>query len=419
MKKLSVSELISQIKGSLESDYPSIYVSGEVANLSRAHSGHWYWSLGDGRSSVSVAMFRGDAIRNPEVKTLKEGDKIDCIGGISVYPPRGTFQLIAKRIIKSGKGDLKLQYEKLKADLAAKGLFDLEHKKAIPAFPQKVALVTSATGAAAHDFLKTVQNSGAMIDVVLVPALVQGKSAAQSVIKAIDTIESKLSGIDAIVVCRGGGSMEDLWCFNDVDLANRIYGCSLPVVSGIGHQTDFTIIDYVSDIRCETPTAAATLLIRPSLEVQGNINFLKKGLLNSMERVLQKIDRVLVDANPLQQAQLLLRNLKNWELRLSRLSLLDRAQNLIDLPSKQMRLDDLIAQVVLLNNQRLDQLVNRLEVLQAKLFAMSPDSVLERGYTYVTFGEKVVKDWQSFQELPNASSLSLFFHDGEGHVKKD
>ena len=275
----SVSEVIFNIKRLLEGEFRTVSVEGEISNLSHSSSGHWYLTLSDSDSSLSAAVFKMDALRNPLMKSLKNGDKVICSGSIGVYNKRGTFQLIVKRISPVGKGDLKEQFEMLKRKLAAEGLFDPQIKKEIPTLPNRIAVITAKGAAALQDFLNIIDRRTQWYDILLSPALVQGDAAPASLRKALfnvikysmDAPEDKK--IDVIVFTRGGGSMEDLWAFNDEGLAWDIFNCPIPVISAVGHQVDTTICDMVSDLRCETPSAAAEVLSSAQAEIKETLDW--------------------------------------------------------------------------------------------------------------------------------------------------
>src|SRR5690606_12931867 len=211
-------------------------------------------------------------MRNPLIRNLKNGDKIVVVGPISVYQKRGSFQLLAKRIFPAGEGQLKLQYERLKARLSQEGLFDIEKKKPIPKFPRRIAVITAEHGAALQDFLNVMERRSLWMDILIIPALVQGDGAPRSLLNALKKAES-IEGVDVIVLTRGGGSIEDLWGFNDENLVRAIDNCTIPVISAVGHQVDFTLCDYVSDHRSETPTAAAEILSQPQTELNSRLVF--------------------------------------------------------------------------------------------------------------------------------------------------
>ena len=254
---LSVSSLNEQIKTSLETTFSFIYVEGEVSNLTYHTSGHIYFSIKDEKSTISCVMFRGNA---QYLKfRLEVGQKIVISGSLTVYTPRGNYQLLCSKIEPSGVGALALAYEQLKTKLQIKGYFDSDLKKPLPKFPKKIALVTSNTGAAIQDMKKVAQNRWTLVEITLVPCLVQGESAKDDIVRSIK-IANNLD-VDVIVVGRGGGSIEDLWAFNEECVADAIFESQVPVVSAVGHENDFVISDFVADIRASTPSNAMEIIL--------------------------------------------------------------------------------------------------------------------------------------------------------------
>lgn len=253
---LSVSQLNQAVSRLLERNFPLSWVAGEVSNFTRAASGHWYFTLKDQNAQVRAVMFRGRAQYadfNP-----REGDKVEVRVLVTLYAARGDFQLNVEAIRRAGIGNLYEAFLKLKQKLADAGLFDPERKRPLPAFPRTIGIVTSPQAAALRDILTTLKRRAPHIGIILYPTAVQGAGSAAKIAAAI-TSASRRAECDVLLVCRGGGSMEDLWSFNDESVAQAIADCSMPVIAGIGHETDFTIADFVADLRAPTPTAAAEL----------------------------------------------------------------------------------------------------------------------------------------------------------------
>lgn len=249
---ISVSTLNTQIKSLLETTFINVSVEGEISNLTYHNSGHIYFSIKDEKSTISCVMFKGNA-KYLKFK-LEVGQKIVISGTITVYTPRGSYQLMCSKIEPSGQGALALAYEQLKVKLQAKGYFDQERKKTLPFYPKKIALVTSATGAAIEDMKKVATNRWPLIELILVPTLVQGDSSKFDIVDSIKYAQTL--DVDLIIVGRGGGSIEDLWAFNEECVADAIYTCSKPIISAVGHETDFLISDFVADVRAATPSNA-------------------------------------------------------------------------------------------------------------------------------------------------------------------
>ena len=281
----SVSEITRYIRDLLEEDgdLQDAWVQGEVSNFSRPTSGHIYFTLKDANSSLRCVMWRQTVLSQNYIPS--NGDAIEINGSIVVYETAGQYQLYADLIRPAGEGLLYQEFLRIKAKLEGEGLFDPQIKRAIPPFPRKVGIVTSPTGAALQDVLNTIQRRYPIVDVILSPTQVQGDQAAQQIVAALNAINSLIDP-DVILLVRGGGSIEDLWAFNDENLARAIAHSKAPVVTGIGHETDFTIADFVSDLRAPTPTAAAELATPNRLELLPEIQDL-------CQRIIQVINSVL------------------------------------------------------------------------------------------------------------------------------
>ena len=254
---ISVSELNALAKALLEDHLAGLWIAGEVSNLTRAASGHYYFSLKDSRAQVRCAMFKGAAARL--AKPLKEGDRIEVAGKISIYEARGEFQITVNEVRLKGLGQLYEAYERLKAQLQAEGAFAAERKKPLPARPQCIGIVTSLAAAALRDVVTTLKRRAPEIPVIVYPTTVQGAGSEFQIAQTIKTA-SQRAECDVLIVCRGGGSIEDLWAFNEEPVVRAIEACAIPVVSGVGHETDFTLADFVADVRAPTPTGAAELV---------------------------------------------------------------------------------------------------------------------------------------------------------------
>ena len=254
---ISVSELNALAKALLEDHLAGLRIAGEVSNLTRAASGHYYFSLKDSRAQVRCAMFKGAAARL--AKPLKEGDHIEVAGKISIYEARGEFQITVNEVRLKGLGQLYEAYERLKAQLQAEGAFAAELKKLLPARPQCIGIVTSLAAAALRDVVTTLKRRAPEIPVIVYPTSVQGAGSEFQIAQAIKTA-SQRAECDVLIVCRGGGSIEDLWAFNEEPVVRAIEACAIPIVSGVGHETDFTLADFVADVRAPTPTGAAELV---------------------------------------------------------------------------------------------------------------------------------------------------------------
>ncbi|MDJ1504759.1 exodeoxyribonuclease VII large subunit [Xanthocytophaga agilis] len=292
---LSVSDLTHVIKAILEEDpdLQQISVKGEVSNLTIHSSGHAYFTLKDEESQISCVMFRGQI--SPLIRPLlKAGAKLVVEGDVTVYVSRGQYQMQVTSIRDAGIGDLFQQFLLLKEKLKEEGLFEWEHKKPLPAFPQKIGIVTSPTGAVIQDMLRVFERRYPCVEVILSPSLVQGDLAAESVIRAFRRLQEE-PDLDVIIIARGGGSTEDLWGFNDERLARTIFDSAIPVVSAIGHETDFTILDFVADVRAATPTAAAELTTPDRAELLNALDSTKIYFLELLQKQLNESEQFLDD----------------------------------------------------------------------------------------------------------------------------
>ena len=293
-KAVSVSELTKHIKSVFEGEFSQLWVSGELSNVVHHRSGHLYFTLKDESAEIRAVMFRG--FRQYLPFTPEDGMSVLAFGSLSVYEPRGQYQLVVKQMEAAGIGSLFLALEALKRKLSNEGLFDKALKKLIPSYPKTVGVITSSTGAAVRDILNILERRAPHVSVCLRPALVQGNGAADDLISALKQMGNE-SDAEVIIIGRGGGSLEDLWAFNDEKLARAIAECDIPVISAVGHETDFTIADIVADLRAPTPSVAAELAAVPLTEIVGTLRNYRDKLTNQMGTVLnnawQKLDHVI------------------------------------------------------------------------------------------------------------------------------
>ena len=281
---LSVSQLNENIKTLLEEAFGRLYVEGEVSNLRQPQSGHTYFTLKDDKSQIRCVFFRPYGIRAARFEP-EDGMKILCRARLSTYLPRGEYQLIVESIEPQGTGALQKAFEQLKAKLAAEGLFDEARKKSLPFLPGRIGVVTSPTGAVIRDILNITRRRFPSVDIRIAPARVQGEGAASEIIAALQNLQ-QTEGVDIIIIARGGGSLEDLAPFNNEELAREIFRSSIPVVSAVGHETDFTICDFVADLRAPTPSAAAELVVPRRSDLLDTIYSLRQRLIAAQERLL-------------------------------------------------------------------------------------------------------------------------------------
>lgn len=266
---LTVSEITRRIKHSLESSFGSIVVQGEISNFKRHTSGHIYFTLKDDASQISAVLWRSraHALSFP----AEDGMKVVVTGRLTVYEVRGAYQIEVSSIRPVGIGELQIAFEYLKRKLAAEGLFDPDHKKPLPEYPDRIGIITSPTGAALHDILNILQRRFPAVEVLIRPTIVQGGNAVPDIVEALEDL-NRVGGVDVVILGRGGGSMEDLWAFNEEAVARAIFSSSIPVVSAIGHEIDFTIADFVADLRAPTPSAAAELVVRDRKDVLAKVH---------------------------------------------------------------------------------------------------------------------------------------------------
>lgn len=281
---ISVGELNEQIKSLLETTFLQVSVEGELSRITHHNSGHIYFTLKDKNSAISGVMFRGNASRLKF--RLEEGLKVVIQGAITLFKPRGTYQINAFSIEPSGHGVLALAYEQLKADLSASGYFDTQYKKEIPDYPSRIALVTSATGAALQDMLRVHVQRWPLCEMMLIDTIVQGEGAAYKIASALEFADD--GSYDVIVVGRGGGSLEDLWAFNERHVAEAIFNCSTPVVSAVGHEIDYLISDLVADLRAPTPSAAMQLILPDQNEVMMHLDSLSAQMSAQMSHIINR-----------------------------------------------------------------------------------------------------------------------------------
>lgn len=399
----TVSRLNSEVHTLLESEFPLLWVEGEVSNLARPSSGHWYFSLKDPQAQVRCAMFRN---RNQYLNFKpRDGLQVLIRARISLYEARGEYQLIAEHMEEAGHGALQRAFEALKQRLAAEGLFDAAHKRPLPRFPRRVGVITSPTGAAIRDVLSVLRRRYPALPVLVYPVPVQGEGAGERIAQAIRTA-SQRQDCDVLILTRGGGSLEDLWAFNEEVVARAIYDCQIPLVCGVGHEIDVTIADFAADMRAPTPSAAAEL-VSPDAHALAQ-QFARQGLrlhelmaqrLRAHGQQLQWLSQRLEHRHPSQRLQQSNQRLDELERRLQRamdLGLANREQRLARLtthfsalsPARRMeRLTDTVAGLELrlraAVHRRMDQSRARLEAQAGALNALSPLATLGRGYAIV------------------------------------
>lgn len=391
IKVLTVSDINSYIKRSFDNDFilQNSSVKGEISNIKFHSSGHIYFSLKDEYSKINCIMFKSST---KNLKFIPEnGMKIVVKGRISVYEKEGAYQLYCNEMKVDGIGELYIALEKLKTKLEAKGLFDKEHKKAIPAYSFNIGIVTSPTGAALRDIINVTKRRNRVVNLIVYPSLVQGQNAADNIINGINTL-NHIKNVDLIILARGGGSIEDLWCFNDENVAEAIYNSKKPIITGIGHEIDYTIADFVSDRRAPTPSAAAEVAVFDLKNTAQKVNFYKNSLESSI------------------------RNIKN-----------DRKDKLAFM-KKRLNLSSPMAYVAnqYVNIERLKELLNikingkitsnteKLHKIKGILEANNPSNILNKGYSVIEDENKNIIS--SIKELTKISKVNIIMKDGKSEV---
>ncbi len=384
----TVKELTQRIKWLLEENFLLVWVEGEIFQLKFHDSGHIFFTLKDEDALLRAVIFR-DAAQTVKIP-LKEGLRVLCFGRISVYPQRGEYRLVVQRVEPKGIGALQLAFEALKEELRRLGYFDPRNKKGLPAFPKRIALVTSTSGAAMRDFLKVAEERWAA-EVLVYPVRVQGEGAAEEIARAIYFLNENFEDLDLIVIARGGGSLEDLWAFNERVLAEAVFSSKIPVVSAVGHETDYTICDFVADARAPTPSAAAQMVLPD-----------KKKLL---ERLKNWEDRIKLSV--LKRLNRLERELYHLRRRLKHpLKTIREAE--AELLKAGERLRAAVKRIFKEREERLKNLENYLK-------ALSPFGILSKGYT-LTFLLPEGKLIKSKKEVPKGATLEVKFYDGSIRV---
>ncbi len=377
-KVYKVVELTRLIKSTLETGVGSVWLEGEISNVRRPQSGHYYLTIKDEHAQILGVLFRGNQ-RGLNFQPV-DGLLVRAYGDISVYERSGNYQIIIRRMEKSGKGALQERFEKLKQKLLKEGLFDKSLKKPVPALPQHVGVVTSGTGAAIRDILNVVSRRFPNLHLRLYPVRVQGDGAAREIAAAIAYFDEK-SDMDVIIAGRGGGSMEDLWCFNEEIVARAIAACRIPVISAVGHEIDFTISDFVADLRAPTPSAAAELVVGRKTEYENNISELERRLVRALrEKVVDVRNRIAAA-----EGSYVFREPGNMIARYSQqlesLRIKMRHQLIESARQSQQRVDDLSIRMLHQTRMWSQGCRHDLERLRSQLNAYDPRAVLRRGYS--------------------------------------
>jgi len=409
----SVSELADILRGLLEDSLPSVWVSGEISNFSRPASGHWYFTLKDERAQLRCAMFKNS---NYYVRPQpKDGDAVLVRAKVGIYPARGELQMIVEHLEAAGTGALLRAFEQLKARLAAEGLFDAALKRPLPKLPRRIGVITSGTGAALQDILNALRRRWPLAEVLLYPVPVQGSQAPPAIVRALRELPER-APVDVVLLARGGGSLEDLWAFNDEAVARAIRACPVPVVSGVGHEIDFTIADFAADVRAATPTAAAELVTPDIAERYARVDTLDIGLIGLVNRRVQQsrerlaqITGRLQTLHPGRRLQERAQRLDELDERLrhamaARLAQADErlrrgsqrfetAAPLARITLRQQQLRGLADRLSRAGSSTLSERRARLSQASALLNSFNPSAVLERGYALATGADgRILRD---------------------------
>ncbi len=388
MKVFSVSELTFAIKGVLEPSFRGIAVKGEISNFKLQSSGHLYFSLKDANAQISAVLFKGNAASLP--KLPKEGDQVIASGEISLYAPRGQYQIVIRELQFLGVGELLLKLHQLKEELSKRGWFDPERKKPLPKHPRRIGVVTSPTGAVIQDILHVLTRRFAGVQILLNPVKVQGEGAALEIAQAIDDF-NRFHLADLLIVGRGGGSIEDLWAFNEERVAKAIFESKIPIISAVGHETDFTIADWVADVRAPTPSAAAEIAIS---EKAALLQFLEGVKAQCRQRILQQIAQSKQHLNALKKHPLL------------------SSPYGVLAPAIQ-RLDDFARGLERVHPKfKIQEYRDRLNRLTHHLQSLHPNNVLKKGYA-ILFSEKGDSVILSAKDLRQGQTVTALLQDGK------
>ena len=436
---LQVSELTKKVRFLLESELNTVWLCGEISNFIDASSGHWYLSLKDSKSQVKCAMFKGNnrKVRLTGTGTPKNGQQVLVRARVSLYEPRGDFQLIIEQLEDAGEGLLRQQFDQLKSKLHAEGFFDTFTKKAIPKQVNTVGIITSATGAAVKDILSVLKRRNPLINVVIYPTLVQGDEAKLTIVKAIETANIR-NECDVLIVGRGGGSLEDLWCFNEEIVVKAIHNSKLPTVSAVGHEIDTTLSDFVADQRAPTPSAAAEIISSDVNEHYKSINVLKVRVIQSTQRNMSDLNKQLVSIkqrlnrlHPEQQLHLQQQKIDELTIRLNN-AFERRKVNLLQQPAQltnRLLLQSPIKKIQQQQQQIINlekRLITSMSALKSKknaqfkhiieqLNLMSPLATIARGYSVTknTNGKVIT----SIKKINVDDELNIQLSDGTLTVK--
>ena len=405
---LTVTQLTRYIKYKLDNDVNlrEVYLKGEISNFKAHTRGHFYFTIKDEGSRINAVMFASSASK---VKfTPEDGMKILVTGRISVYEATGGYQIYVNEMMEDGVGNLYVAFEQLKKKLASEGLFDDRYKKSIPKIPERVGVITAPTGAAIRDIISTINRRFPLTEVILLPSLVQGEGAKEDIVRQIKRAEDY--NLDVLIVGRGGGSIEDLWAFNEEIVARAIFECPIPIISAVGHEIDFTIADFVADLRAPTPTGAAEIAVPNKADVINYINQLnlrsRKAVGNILELKKKRLDNI--KSNYILNNPLDLYSAKIQKLDYLTESLVKNYKNIID--KEKIKLNNIKTRPLFSNPLIiLDKTKQKYTLLLGKLDTLSPLKTLERGYGIIKIGDKAVT---SIKDLKKDDLINIELKDG-------
>ena len=391
IKIFSITEINKLVKELLQDNFPSIWVKGELSNFIEASSGHWYFTLKDNGAQARCTMFKG---KNSQVKWIpKNGDLIEAQCKIGLYEQRGDYQLNISSLQQAGLGRLFEEFNKLKQKLDSEGLFNQEQKKSLPVYPNCIGVVTSPDAAVLRDVITTLKRRNKSLRIIIYPTPVQGKTAPQGIIDAL-RLANQRDEVDVLILCRGGGSIEDLWSFNDESVVREIYSSTLPIISAVGHQTDITISDFVADLRAPTPTAAAEIISTSYEELLGNLEYFKINLSNIIQNKIEQLNQ--------------------------RIDLLEKG--LVSPIQKIASQNDLIQaltnRIQITMRLRLEKYQEQIKSYKQNLSHLNPNEILSRGYSIILNQNKNIINNASAMSVSDKIKIKFHKGDAEANITK-
>lgn len=401
----SITEVNELVKSILESEplLNDIYVKGEISNIKYHSRGHIYFSLKDENSKINAVFFNatGKLLFDP-----KDGDSVLIRGRINVYPVSGSYQIVVSEIKLDGIGNLYVLFEELKKKLASEGLFDKEHKKKIPRFPEKIGVITAKEGAAVRDIITTINRRYPLCEIYLFPSLVQGEGAKENIVKMIK--KANETDMDVIILGRGGGSIEDLWAFNEEVVAREIYNSKIPIISAVGHEIDYTIADFVADLRAPTPTAAAELAVKNIEDIE---NYLSDAITRMNAALSNKVDYYEEKINKYKSNYIINNPMKLFESKENRLNIIK--EKLVNISSifdiKEKEIEYIKERMLSAYKNNILKSSNLLEKTKLKLDLINPNNILNKGYSIVKKDNKIIK---SIKDIKIKDNINIVLSDG-------